>query len=108
MKILKTISWIIKGFILLLLLIMAAMNTQSVRFTYLPEQAVDVPLIVILFGGFVVGTIFGLFAMFGRLLRLRSETHRLRHEVQKTARLASQDIAAPVAAPSDNSQNLKK
>lgn len=107
MKILKTISLIIKVLILLLLLIVAAMNTQSVRFTYLPEQAVDVPLIVILFGGFVVGTVFGLFAMFGRLLRLRSENNRLRHEVQKTARLATQDISAPAAA-GDAAQDAKK
>ena len=45
--------------------------------------------------------IFFLIALFGRLLRLRSENARLRAEVQKSARLATQDIAAPVQAASD-------
>ena len=95
MKLMKIISWIIKGVILLLLLIVAFLNTQNVQFTYLPEQSTQLPLIV--FGGFVVGAVFGLFAMFGRLLRLRSENNRLRNEVQKSARLTTEAISAPVA-----------
>ena len=97
MKLMKIISWIIKGVILLLLLIVAFLNTQNVQFTYLPEQSTQLPLIVIVFGGFVVGAVFGLFAMFGRLLRLRSENNRLRNEVQKSARLTTEAISAPVA-----------
>ncbi len=107
MKIVKNISLIIKILILVLLLIVALMNTAPVRFMYLPEQAVDVPLIVVVFGGFLVGTIFGIFAMFGRLLRLRSENNRLRSEVQKTARLSTQEISAPAALPNETA-DVKK
>lgn len=97
MKFLKIFSLIIKGIILVLLLILAFINTERVKFTYLPGQAIEQPLIVVLFGMFVVGCLFGVLAMFGRLLRLRAENHRLRAEVQKSARLTTQDIAAPAA-----------
>lgn len=95
MKFLKIISLIIKVVILIILFILAAMNIQQVNFTYLPGQVQALPLIVILLGSFIVGAVFGVFAMFGRLLRLRSENNRLRSEVQKTARLTTKDITAP-------------
>lgn len=89
------ISWFVKIIILLLFLALALSNMQTVDFYYLPAQGVHVPLIVIMFGMFVVGAVFGMFAMFGRILRLRSENNRLRNEVEKTARLTTQDISAP-------------
>lgn len=95
MKFLKIISLIIKVFILILLFLLSVFNVQPVNFTYLPQQTQSLPLIVILLGSFVVGAVFGVFAMFGRLLRLRSENNRLRQEVQKTARLTTKDITAP-------------
>ena len=91
----KTVSLIIKVFILLIFLVLAVIN----RFNYLPEQSVNAPLIVLLFGMFVIGALFGIFALFGRLLRLRAENSRLRAEVKKAARLNNTDIAAPTAAP---------
>ncbi|UOP08220.1 LapA family protein [Alysiella crassa] len=103
----KYISLGIKGLILLILLLLAFLNIQDVKFTYLPDQAIDLPLIAVLFGGFVVGTVFGIFAMFGRLLRLRSENHRLHNEVKKTARLTTQDLTAPVAVSGDPAKDTK-
>lgn len=97
MKFLKWFSLIIKLFILLILLIWAFINTAPVQFFFLPAQSLNLPLIVVLFGMFVVGAVFGVFAMFGRLLRLRAENNRLRAEVQKAARLTTKDIAAPAA-----------
>ncbi|WP_274570999.1 lipopolysaccharide assembly LapA domain-containing protein [Neisseria leonii] len=91
----KVVYLIIKVFILLVFLVLALCNRQVVQFFYLPGQEVSLPLIVVLFGAFVVGALFGLFAMFGRLLRLRSENARLRGEVKKTARLNEQDLAVP-------------
>ena len=95
----KTVSLIIKVFILLIFLVLAVINRQAVQFNYLPEQSVNAPLIVLLFGMFVIGALFGIFALFGRLLRLRAENSRLRAEVKKAARLNNTDIAAPTAAP---------
>ena len=88
----KTVSLIIKVFILLIFLVLAVINRQAVQFNYLPEQSVNAPL-------FVIGALFGIFALFGRLLRLRAENSRLRAEVKKAARLNNTDIAAPTAAP---------
>ncbi|XXQ67364.1 LapA family protein [Neisseriaceae bacterium B1] len=92
----KPIHLIIKVIVLIFFLILALINTQKVPFSYVPGQEIQLPLIAILFGAFIIGTLFGIFAMFGRLLRLRNENSRLRAEVQKSARLATQDIAAPV------------
>ena len=83
----KLFYWLVKLAVLAVLLVFAWINTGSVPFFYLPGQSAALPLIVVLFG---------LFALFGRLVRLRNENARLRAEVQKSARLAAQDLASPV------------
>jgi len=88
----KLIYTIIKVIILLLFLLLAVLNTDSVAFHYLPGQKADLPLIVVLFGAFVIGIVFGMFALFGRLLTLRSENNRLRAEVKKYAHLSEKDL----------------
>ena len=93
----KLIYTVIKIIILLLFLLLAVINTDAVTFSYLPGQSVNLPLIVILFGAFVVGIVFGMFALFGRLLSLRGENGRLRAEVEKNARLTEKELTAPPA-----------
>ena len=56
----KLIYTIIKVIILLLFLLLAVINTDSVAFHYLPGQKADLPLIVVLFGAFVIGIVFGM------------------------------------------------
>ena len=99
----KIISNIIKLLILLVFLLLAVSNTQIVQFFYLPGQEVNLPLILVLFGAFVIGAVFGIFATFGRLLRLRNENNRLRAEVRKSVRPSEQDLAAspPVVTPTN-------
>ena len=92
----KLFYWLVKLAVLAVLLVFAWINTGSVPFFYLPGQSAALPLIVVLFGAFFAGALFGLFALFGRLVRLRNENARLRAEVQKSARLAAQDLASPV------------
>lgn len=53
----KLIYTVIKIIILLLFLLLAVINTDAVTFSYLPGQKFDLPLIVVLFGAFVVGII---------------------------------------------------
>lgn len=103
----KPIYTLIKFILLIFFLILAIINTQVVPFFYVPGAQVRWPLIAILFLSFIVGAIFGIFAMFGRLLRLRNENSRLRSEVQKSARLSTQDITAPppVATSSTETQS---
>ncbi|VEJ21557.1 LapA family protein [Neisseria animaloris] len=91
----KIVYLVIKLIVLLVFLVLAISNTQTVQFFYLPAQSADLPLIVVLFGAFVIGAVFGLFALFGRLLALRSENNRLRAELKKSARISERDLAVP-------------
>lgn len=93
----KLIYTFIKIIILLLFLLLAVLNTDTVSFSYLPGQKFDLPLIAALFCAFVVGIVFGMFALFGRLLSLRGENSRLRAEVKKSARLTGKELTAPPA-----------
>lgn len=88
----KLISTIIKILILLVFLLLSITNTHTVSFFYLPGQNINLPLIVVLFGAFIIGIVFGMFALFGRLLSLRSENNRLRAEVKKHAHLSEKDL----------------
>ena len=73
----KLFYWLVKLAVLAVLLVFAWINTGSVPFFYLPGQSAALPLIVVLFGAFFAGALFGLFALFGRLVRLRNENARL-------------------------------
>ncbi|MCP1772186.1 putative integral membrane protein [Neisseria perflava] len=104
----KIVYNIIKILILLVFLLLAVSNTQTVSFYYLPGQPLDLPLIVVLFGAFVIGILFGMFALFGRLLSLRGENGRLRAEVKKSARVNEHDIqTASPASAADNAAQPK-
>lgn len=91
----KLFYTLVKVIILIFFLILALVNFHKVPVAYLPGQQTELPLIVVMFVMFMIGIVFGMLAMFGRLMRLRNENVRLRAEVQKSARLATQDIAAP-------------
>jgi len=90
---------IIKVLIFLVFLLLAVSNIQTVEFNYLPGQGMQMPLVAVLFGAFVIGVLLGMFALFGRLLSLRSENNRLRNELKKNARVVT---AAPQAKLPDN------
>ena len=92
----KIFFLIIKVLIFLVFLLLAVSNIQTVEFNYLPGQGMQMPLVAVLFGAFVIGVLLGMFALFGRLLALRSENNRLRAEVKKHAHLSEKDLAAPV------------
>ncbi len=88
----KYIYRLIKLAILLALLVIAIKNTQIVDFNSVFGQPVKWPLIVFLLIFFVVGTVFGIFAMLGRIMTLRNETIRLRRELSKNAKISQQEL----------------
>lgn len=105
----KLISTIIKILILLVFLLLAITNTHTVSFFYLPGQNINLPLIVVLFGAFIIGIVFGMFALFGRLLSLRSENNRLRAEVKKHAHLSEKDLTSvKTETPATTSETTPK
>lgn len=79
----KIIYTLIKLVVLIALLLLAISNTQTVTFSYLPGQSVDVALIVVLLAFFIVGAVFGVFATFGRLLQLRSQVNTLQGQLRQ-------------------------
>jgi len=97
----KIFFLIIKVLIFLVFLLLAVSNIQTVEFNYLPGQGMQMPLVAVLFGAFVIGVLLGMFALFGRLLSLRGENNRLRNELKKNARVVTA-TAAPQAKLPDN------
>jgi len=95
----KLFSLIIKLLLLAVFIVLAAFNTHIVSFSYLPGSEIRMPLILLLLAFFVIGAVFGVFSMFGRLLALRHENNRLRNELKKNARMVT---AAPQAKLPDN------
>lgn len=94
----KLFSLIIKLLLLTVFIVLAAFNTHIVSFSYLPGSEISLPLILLLLAFFVIGAVFGVFSMFGRLLSLRHENNRLRNEVRKNARIAQEQLQTPTAA----------
>ncbi|PXY97611.1 DUF1049 domain-containing protein [Snodgrassella alvi] len=88
----KIIYALIKIMVLLILLLLAVSNTQMTAFNYLPGQTVNLPLIVLLLIFFIIGAVFGVFAMFGRLLRLRSQVNQLQAKLDKQIKAATQAV----------------
>lgn len=87
----KIIYTLIKLLVFIVLVLLAVTNTQMTTFNYVPGQSVDLPLIVLLLLFFIIGALFGVLAMFGRLLKLRSDVGSLRGKVKKTAALAAKE-----------------
>ena len=109
----KIIYALIKIAVLLILLLLAVSNTQMIAFNYLPGQIVNLPLIVLLLIFFIIGAVFGVFAMFGRLLRLRSQVNQLQAKLDKQIKAAAQavrteNLAATATQPQSDNSDQKK
>lgn len=109
----KIIYALIKIAVLLILLLLAVSNTQMIAFNYLPGQIVNLPLIVLLLIFFIIGAVFGVFAMFGRLLRLRSQVNQLQAKLDKQIKAAAQavrteNLAATATQPQSGNSHQKK
>ncbi|MBI0067466.1 MULTISPECIES: lipopolysaccharide assembly LapA domain-containing protein [unclassified Snodgrassella] len=109
----KIIYALIKIAVLLILLLLAVSNTQMIAFNYLPGQIVNLPLIVLLMIFFIIGAVFGVFAMFGRLLRLRSQVNQLQAKLDKQIKAAAQavrteNLAVTATQPQSDNSDQKK
>ena len=88
--------WILRLFIVLVLVWFAVKNAQDITLNFLPEQTVKAPLIFVLLVAFVAGVVIGLLAWVPTVIRQRRELGRLRRDAEKQAALAA--IATPVPA----------
>jgi len=74
----QTLVWIVRLFIVLVLVWFAVKNAQDVTLTGLPGQTWQAPLVFILLAVFVAGVVIGLLAWVPTVVRQRREIGRLR------------------------------
>ena len=76
----RALTWAIWLTIFVLLVAFAAKNADPVTLRFYFDLAVQTPLVVVLFGFFLAGALFGMLALLGTLLRQRREIARLKKQ----------------------------
>ena len=84
----RIVTWTVRLIIFLFLLAFAAKNVDPVTLNFYFDLSWRAPLVVVLFGFFAAGALFGLIAMLTALLRQRAEIQRLRRDVRGHAKAA--------------------
>ena len=81
----RIVTWTIRLVVFLLLVAFGAKNVEPVTLRFYFDQAVQMPLIVALFGFFALGALFGMLSLLGTLLRQRREISSLRRKIPPDA-----------------------
>jgi uncharacterized integral membrane protein len=90
----QTLVWIVRLFIVLVLVWFAVKNAQDVTLTGLPGQTWQAPLVFVLLTVFVAGVVIGLLAWVPTVVRQRREIGRLR---KAAALVTPAQAGAPVS-----------
>ena len=77
----RIVSWALRLMVFLLLVAFAAKNVEPVTLRFYFDLALQVPLVVVLFGFFAAGALFGILAFVGTLLRQRRQISALRKKI---------------------------
>ena len=81
----KIFTWAIRLTIFVLLAAFAAKNADPVTLRFYFDLALQAPLVLVLFGFFAAGALFGMLALIGTLLRQRREIAGLKKQPQSPA-----------------------
>jgi len=73
----RALTWAVRLTIFVLLVAFAAKNADNVTLRFYFDLALQAPLVLVLFGFFAAGALFGMLALIGTLLRQRREIARL-------------------------------
>lgn len=95
----RIVTWTLRLIIFLFLLAFAAKNVEPVTLNFYFDRSWQAPLVVVLFGFFAAGALFGLMAMVSVLLGQRREIQRLRREVRGHAKASEAEHAAEPGRP---------
>ena len=76
----RALTWAIRLTIFVLLVAFAAKNADPVTLRFYFDLALQAPLVLVLFGFFAAGALFGMLALLGTLLRQRREIARLKKQ----------------------------
>ena len=96
----RIVTWTIRLVLFLLLVALAAKNIEPVTLSFYFGVSRQAPLIVILFGAFGIGALFGMLALLGTLLRQRREISILRKS-QKVPAEVPPEVPPPEVPPPD-------
>lgn len=77
----RLVTWAIRLVVFLLLVAFAAKNAEPVTLRFYFDLALEAPLVVVLFGFFAIGALFGILALLGAVLRQKRELAALRKRV---------------------------
>ena len=91
----QALVWILRFFIVVILVWFAVKNSQLIDVHGFPEQKWQAPLVFVLLVTFVGGVVIGLLAWIPTVVRQRRELARLRRAVEREAAVAS--ISTPEA-----------
>lgn len=89
----RTLVWVIRGFIFLFLFAFAIKNTDPVSVQFFLDTAWQAPLIIVVLAFFAGGAFFGAISLLGTLFGLRREIATLRRELN--AAKADVRVVAP-------------
>lgn len=96
----QTLVWIVRLFIVLVLVWFAVKNAQDVTLTGLPGQSWQAPLVFVLLTVFIAGVVIGLLAWVPTVVKQRREIGRLRRVA------AQQPAPAPTALEGESSHGI--
>ena len=77
----RIVTWAIRLIVLLLLVAFAAKNADPVTLRVYFDLALQAPLVVVLFGFFLVGALFGILALLTTVLRQRRQIAFLKKRI---------------------------
>ena len=77
----RIVTWAIRLIVFLLLVAFAAKNADPVTLRFFFDLALQAPLVVVLFGFFLTGALFGILALLTTVLRQRRQIALLRKRV---------------------------
>ena len=91
----QALVWILRFFIVVILVWFAVKNSQPIDIHGFPEQKWQAPLVFVLLVTFVAGVVIGLLAWIPTVVRQRRELARLRRAVEREAAVAAISPAEP-------------
>jgi uncharacterized integral membrane protein len=78
----RILTWAIRLAVFVLVVAFAAKNVEPVTLRFYFDLALHAPLVLVLFGSFALGALFGIVALLGTVLRQRREISLLRKPAQ--------------------------
>ena len=76
----RIVTWTIRLVLFVLLVAFGAKNVDPVTLRFYFDLAVEAPLILIMFGAFALGVLFGILALTAKVVRQKREISALRRQ----------------------------